>query len=1007
MTVTRRLWAGGDSELWYSDDGGDSWVEVSGLPGRIEGLWGPRTSPKVYTVVDGIGLHAWEEGVGWTQELANANARCGFSWAAALSHIWCAADDSVAFTNGIGPVPGVWSRQGSPGTPWTPSVFGTSNKVDVHGTPDGSAVFALEVPAFVGWTLYQHTGGGTFVPVESIPAGTIYQLRVISATEVYLFGVTANTVEVYWWFGGPPILLYSYDLTFLPVGSPPASFVSWAGVWLSDDGNDGGMTVVANDGIQDYNVYFRRTGGGAWSLDDGDIQASRVATRCAGIQDAADDRLLFSQGRFQRRSGGLWVDGGWEPIGAWTDGLPDGYDLRWQEIDVPDPPVVDDEPDCVLPHRVYPMVIRSIRDADRDEGKLLLKRWTEGIDAAWGITWCRIRDLPDLIDPEECPAEALEYLGWIVGLTKAMEGLTGGISESDLRQLIAIAVRTWKRKGSGLGFAETLRSISGYDVRYLTWFHFRALLDEFELGPAETDVDPWLLDQPGGLPAVAPDGIEVERVVRGDVLPSAVDPTWTYVPEGAVEGATFSAISGTLRQLVIGSDLGGRYERDDPGIVAGDAELATRFRVATAVDVPGTPWFLEIEDGDRGYRLVWSNGVIALHDSAGTLVAGPRSRGLETGREYEIRLRRDGGTVEASIDGRSVFGAIAASDFAASANTRYGFGYRRDGTARPNTWIAVWTDVGPKPILTFDLSTLLGVTEAVPHDVRVIYRGRSGIVAPSYWSGTRNEVSVHDSLGEPLPLDLDLSNFTVGVDPDEFVSDLRVVDDGTLDRGFVSRLVAVLRPAGERVFVRFVDFQDVFRNRDLRYWEEISGTTATRPDDGRIDLEDAGSETVIHADMPAASTWDEFVATAQFALRDAVAGKWGELRFRVVDAANFYAVRVDPGTRVIDLDRVVAGVRTTLASHGPLDVFHPDVLYLVHVTLEDVVGGTLIKFYLDWRYLGEATDSAHAAGTLGLAVAAGQRLSASLVDLVRCPFTAVRVGPGPELEPNWAHACTI
>jgi hypothetical protein len=428
------------------------------------------------------------------------------------------------------------------------------------------------------------------------------------------------------------------------------------------------------------------------------------------------------------------------------------------------------------------------------------------------------------------------------------------------------------------------------------------LLDEFELAYAENNVDPWLLDQPGGLPAVAPDAIDVERIVEGDVLPTALTPAWTYVSEGAVEGATFSVISQTLRHLLIGGDDSGRYQIDDPGIVPTDVEIATRFEISSLADAPGAPWFLEIEDGQRGYRLVWSNARIALHDATGTLVAGPRANGLTTGQEYKIRLRRLGSKVDATIDGASLFGEVDVTSFAASANTRYGFGYRDDGTARPHTWIVVWTDVGPKPVLRFDLSTLLGTTEAVPHDIRVIYRGSTGIVVPSYWTGTRNEASTHGNLGAALPLDVDLANFTVGVDPDEFVSDLRVVDDGTLDRDFVARLVAVSRPANERIFVRFVDFQDVFNYVDLRYWTEISGTTVVRSEDGRADLEDAGAVTVIHADMPLAATWSQFVVTAQFALRDAVATEWGELRFHVQDALNFHAVRIDPGTRVVTLD---------------------------------------------------------------------------------------------------------
>lgn len=658
-----------------------------------------------------------------------------------------------------------------------------------------------------------------------------------------------------------------------------------------------------------------------------------------------------------------------------------------------------------FPHRIYPMFIQSIRDADRDGGNLLLKRWTEGLDSQWAEIWWKIRDLAKLVDPEECPTEAVAYLGWLVGLTKAMEGLTGGISESDHRQLVSIAVRMWKRKGSGLGLTETLRSISGYDVRYLTWFFYRMILGELELGYAELDVDPWLVDQPGLEPAVAPDSVGVERILLGDALPSAADPVWTYVSEGELEGATFGISSGRITEIQNDVDGGYYYRDDSPSFVDPEtAEVGARFWINAKTDVRGNPWFLQLEDGVRGYRFVWSDGTIALHDADGNLVAGPRSRGFETGTEYKMRIVRTGPTtVDVTIDGATAFGEQEIASFATSINKRYAFGYNLEGFAQD--WAVEWKDVGPKPILTFGLSTLLGLDEAVPHDVRVIYRGKGGRVAPSYWSGSRNEVSVSDALGFPIPLDLDASDYTVGVDPDEFVSDLRVVDDGTLDREFVERLVAISRPAGERILVRFVDFQDVFRNADLRYWAELTGTATPRPDDGRVDLEDATNETVVHADMPLAATWNQFGLSAQFALRDAVAGKWGEVRFNVLDSDNFYAVRIDPGTRVVTLDRVLAAIRTTLFSHGPMEVFHPDVLYGVHVTTENVATGVLMKFYLDWKYLGESIDPNFTAGTLGLAVEAGQRLSASFVDLVQCPFTSVRVGPGAEAEPNWAHAC--
>jgi hypothetical protein len=338
--MSDRLFAGGDTELWYSDDGGTTWISAAPLPGRIEGLWGPRNlAPKIYTVVHTIGLYTWEDGVGWTLELANANAACGFGWVAQLSQFWCADDDSVAYTTGIGPVRGAYSRQGPPGSPWTACTVGVSNVVDIHGSPDGSAVFAVEVPAFINWTLYQHVGGGTFAPVHAFPAGTIYQLRVVSPTEVRLFGFTGNVVQVWIWNGATLVLEFSFDVSTLG-----GAFASWAGAWMSADGQDGGVAVNCAGAVQ--GVYLRRTAG-VWALDDGDIQSARPMTRSAGIQSPADDRLLFSQGRFQRRSGGLWVDAGWEPIGTWTDNPPDGYDLFWQEVilDAEVPRVAPEDPE--------------------------------------------------------------------------------------------------------------------------------------------------------------------------------------------------------------------------------------------------------------------------------------------------------------------------------------------------------------------------------------------------------------------------------------------------------------------------------------------------------------------------------------------------------------------------------------------------------------------------------------------------------------------------------------
>jgi hypothetical protein len=314
------------------------------------------------------------------------------------------------------------------------------------------------------------------------------------------------------------------------------------------------------------------------------------------------------------------------------------------------------------------------------------------------------------------------------------------------------------------------------------------------------------------------------------------------------------------------------------------------------------------------------------------------------------------------------------------------------------------------PIHRFDLSTLLGTEEAVPHDVRVRYlpRGVAQLVR-SHWTGSRNECSVEDAFGLPTPLvdGSSVSSYLVGLDPDEYVSELRVVDDGTLDREFVANLVEVLRPAGERIFVRFFDFQDDFRSGDLRYWEVASGSVEPDGSAGVAYLEDPGSETEIVSDSPLAAAWANFTASVRFSLRDVVAAKWGEFRFLRSDSLNFYAVRVDPFLRTVTLQTVLAGVRSDLFTHGPMDVFHPGVPYTVHVLVERVNGGAdaLIKVLLDGNFIGEIEDPDHGAGALAVAVESTQLLTVHSADLVSCPYPFARVGPPPDAVPNWVHVC--
>jgi len=653
---------------------------------------------------------------------------------------------------------------------------------------------------------------------------------------------------------------------------------------------------------------------------------------------------------------------------------------------------------------IWRFLMQSMRDLDRHYGDLLVWRWLRGPQKEWEATYARIKSLMKINDPAETPADALQYLKWIVGLTSKLDYLTGGLAEADLRRLISIAARMWKYKGTSKGLVETLESMSAKQVRTLNWFHFRVLIEEMEIGHAELYPDVWLLDEPGMSPSTYPDALEVDGVLEMDLLPSADDPGWTYhAVNGGAEGTHFSLSAGRLyHDQHVGNDEGGYYTREDAALDPTAAEFGARWTGTDVVSLNGRPWRIGLGDGVREYFLQWSDVTVALVDAGGTVRAGPINYRFVAGETYRMRIQRTGTYVKASINGIDVFGNVNASTFAASAWSGYTFGY--NDVSAVQTWGVHWDDVGPLPTLDFDLSTLLGTTEAVPHRVRVKYVPKNVVrTVYSFWDGSANRCHVTDGFGLPAPLSTDtLNDFRVGVDPDEFCSDVRVVDDGDVDRDLIENLVRVMRPANERIFVRWLAFQDKFKRSGA--WLTVSGTPVEDFDAGEITLP-AGC--VFKTDANLDANWTNLTAWIQVKFSDVPGGRC-ELRFDYLDEDNFHAIGFDPlgANRKVYLDKVIGGVRTELDSRVYPANFREDIYYNLMVQTEIVAGPTLlIKGFLDGDKVLEATNDERHEGKLAIASLTGQEATCRLVDVSVCPHEYARIGPPPDGDPPDSNEC--
>jgi hypothetical protein len=470
-----------------------------------------------------------------------------------------------------------------------------------------------------------------------------------------------------------------------------------------------------------------------------------------------------------------------------------------------------------FPHDIYMMLIQSLRDSDKAEGGELILRWLAAAQSEFEDTYERVQTLRLLYDVEHTTLAALKHVKWLVGLTSTLDYLTGNLTEAELRRLVAMAVRTWKRKGTEAGLQEVLEAVMVGEVRIVNYFLFRVLVDSAELGFEEIpDVDPWLIDAPGMEVSIPPDEVTV---------------------------------------------------------------------------------------------------------------------------------------------------------------------------------------VGPG-LIHFSVNGLLGSGEAVPHRVRVTCLTTRGVVATltSYWDPLtlENKVSTPSVAlglapgGEPLFE----NSYRVGVDPDEYCSDLRVPDNGDLNRELVENLTRVLRSANERIFIRYVTFLDSFRR--TFDWTVVSGEATSDQDAGEVQLLSGVEDSVIRVDRDNSGTWVNYYALARFRLGMNVVGRWGEFRFYHQDASNFYALRLTATGGVgatVTVDRVLAGARTSLLT-VPLPVFHFDLNYTFAVDVTPVSGGgNLIQAELDGKHLGEVTDSALVSGCLELAAGTSQRLTATYVEMFRHPLESVRIGP--------------
>jgi hypothetical protein len=181
---------------------------------------------------------------------------------------------------------------------------------------------------------------------------------------------------------------------------------------------------------------------------------------------------------------------------------------------------------------------------------------------------------------------------------------------------------------------------------------------------------------------------------------------------------------------------------------------------------------------------------------------------------------------------------------------------------------------------------------------------------------------------------------------DGYEYNLRIVDDGTLDRPLVRAAAKLSKPINERVLITYLLFLDQFEVAgDFTQFLVVSGANPT-VSSGEIAL--TNGTQIVRANTEFATSWEDYIVSWRVRSTGDTS-----LPFRYKDDNNFYAVGCTPGVPgvgLLQLYRVVAGVfSAVLASFvtTPQLSLYPSVNHVIRVLVATVGANTHIEVFLD------------------------------------------------------------
>lgn len=602
-------------------------------------------------------------------------------------------------------------------------------------------------------------------------------------------------------------------------------------------------------------------------------------------------------------------------------------------------------------HDIFTFLHRPLRLLDVEQGDNFLERFLIGPQAIFEQISAKREELKNIKNPAKTRADLLVYLKDHVGFTKELNNITQDLTEADLRKLISVGIPIWNEKGTEPGYQDIVRIFTGKSVRVFNWFDFRLIVGEKAFGEEQLGEDSWLISVPG---------VEASQDPSNNVV-------CLLTFEGNLKDRSLTVNHGTASGPVsffqtppTGFPQGShKYAKLEGGVIS--LPNSSKYDLSGSFTIE---LFLRIHTSQVSKTVFYKKdfsgkGIEITVDSAANSISFELNDG--------VNIVSDTLTPIADIDDGQPRHLALAVNRTLGARLYYG-------------------GVESTPLVP------LGPLGSLTNTGQIIVGG-SGLIVNNILADIDNVRLALNSvyLVTNPTLTVPLTGFIEYVEErlDEFFSDVRIVDEGDLNKVLMLRILNLMRPSSERLNAIFIRFFEDFSSGSGRFVTLVGSSTVN------VDrlLEIAPNSTVV-TDVLGDEDFKDLVL--QVKANDTLpAGGVFSVLFFFQDLNNFYEYRVDTVNRELSLHKKVGGVTVQIGAPVPVDIV-PEASYIftIQTSFDSLANDTLLQTFFDSNRIHSLKDAAFQKGKFGFKTSGSTTMQTGEIEMFQIPMDVRQVLPG-------------